>query len=227
MAFIFQIKKKIVSRYRRHVLRDPFLLEAARWFKDRGDHTLRVNYPLNTDSVVFDLGGYLGDFAATIHEKYKCRIYIFEPVPEFFQICVNRFKNTKGVACLNYGLAATDGRLKINLAGNASSFNSRDANGLKQTVDVRSIAECIRELRVNKIDLMKINVEGGEFDIIPALIHSEDIKIVDHLQVQFHNFIDNAAEKRQAIQSRLDVTHSLMWNYDFIWESWKLKGSAP
>ena len=166
MGIYSKIRESATTRFRRHVLRDPFLREAARWFKDKGDETLRMDYPLNPDSVVFDLGGYHGDFAAAIHEKYKCRVYIFEPVSEFFQICVNRFKDNKKITCLNYGLASTDGQWNINLAENASSFTSAKANGILEQVEVRSIAACIRELRVDCIDLMKINIEGGEFDVI-------------------------------------------------------------
>ena len=32
--------------------------DVDRWFGDNGDHTLRLDYPLNEDSVVLDLGGY-------------------------------------------------------------------------------------------------------------------------------------------------------------------------
>ena len=31
-----------------------------RWFKDNGDETHRLNYNLNKNSLVIDLGGYLG-----------------------------------------------------------------------------------------------------------------------------------------------------------------------
>ena len=41
------------------------------WFAVKGDQTLRLNYPLNKDSVVFDLGGYKGEFAADIYNKYQ------------------------------------------------------------------------------------------------------------------------------------------------------------
>jgi FkbM family methyltransferase len=219
-----KIKNKLVLLYRRYILRDSFLLEAARWYKDKGDETLRLDYPLTQESIVFDLGGYHGDFAAAIYERYKCKIYIFEPVPEFYQKCIARFQGNHKIVCLNYGLSSTNGWLNIGLAENASSFSSPHAKGAVQRVEVRSVVECIRELGINRIDLMKINIEGGEFDVIPAIINSGDIRKLQHLQVQFHNFIDHAAERRAAIRTQLANTHTEMWNYDFIWEGWKLKG---
>lgn len=38
---------------------------------------LRYNYDLNEDSVVFDLGGYKGEWTEKIFSKYRCYIYVF------------------------------------------------------------------------------------------------------------------------------------------------------
>lgn len=222
MNFLLKIRNKLASLYRRYILREPFLLEVARWFKDKGDETLRLNYPLTHESVVFDLGGYHGDFAAAVHQQYGCRVYIFEPVSEFYLKCVDRFQGNQNIICLNYGLSSGDSWLDIGLAENASSFASPHAKGAKQQVQIRSVVECIRELGIERIDLMKINIEGGEFDVVPAIIESGDIIKVQYLQVQFHNFIDDAAKRREAIRVQLVNTHKEMWNYEFVWESWKL-----
>lgn len=209
--------------YRRFILREPFLLQISRWFKDKGDETLRFDYPLSQESIVFDVGGYQGDFAAELNERFGCKVYIFEPVPEFYQRCVNRFIDNKKIVCFNYGLSSTDGWLDISLAANASSFSSPHATGETQKVQIRSIVECIKELEINKIDLMKINIEGGEFDVLPEIIKSGEIKKIQFLQVQFHNFVNDASALRTAIRNQLNYTHNEMWNYEFVWESWKLK----
>jgi hypothetical protein len=70
--------------YRLHIGRDPFLLEVRRWFRDRGDKTLRLDYPLNANSLVVDVGGYRGDFAGAIYKRYGCRVIIFQTVPVLF-----------------------------------------------------------------------------------------------------------------------------------------------
>jgi len=41
-----------------------------RWFRDNGDRTHRINYDLDRDSIVFDLGGFEGSWSADIFEKY-------------------------------------------------------------------------------------------------------------------------------------------------------------
>ncbi len=223
MSILSKIQKKLVFIYRRYILRDPFLLEVARWFGDKGDETLRLDYPLTKDSIVFDVGGYQGDFAAAVHECYGCKVYIFEPVPEFYRKCVIRFQSNPKITCLNYGLSSANDLLDIGMAENATSFVSPHAMGAVQQVRVRSVVECIGELGIDWIDLMKINIEGGEFDVVPAIIEAGDIRKVQYLQIQFHNFVDNAVKRRALIRSQLINTHTEMWNYEFVWESWKLK----
>jgi len=223
MKLTKKIKNKIHHLYKLHVKKEKFLVEVHRWFKDKGDMTLRLDYPLTPSSVVFDLGGYHGDFAADIHEKYGCTVYIFEPVSEFFQICVDRFKGNGKIHCFKYGLSATDTWMDIGLAENASSFQSPHTSGKMERVEIRSIIPCIRELGVDSIDLMKINIEGGEFEVLDAMIDSNYTDNITNLQIQFHNFVENAEEKRNALRKKLNSTHIETWNYEFVWENWKIK----
>ncbi|NWE45775.1 FkbM family methyltransferase [Pseudomonas gingeri] len=220
MIFFERVKAKLIHLYKMYVRRDRFLLEVDRWFKDEGDKKLRLNYELDSESIVFDLGGYQGDFAAEIYRKYSCNVYIFEPVQEFHNKCVERFKNYPKIKCFNYGLSSYDGWLNISLAENASSFSSPLATGDTERVEVRSITSCIEEFGVKKISLIKINIEGGEYDVLPALIESGDIEKIDNVQVQFHNFFENASNKRNDLRESLKKTHHESWCYEFVWENW-------
>lgn len=51
----------------------------------------------------------------------------------------------------------------------------------------------------------------------------EIIKNIGNLQIQFHNFVDNAEEKREVIRKQLSLTHELTYDYYFIWENWELR----
>lgn len=223
MNLTSKILYKLNYHIRRYVLRDPFFSASERWIADNGDEMLRLDYPLDQSSVVFDLGGYHGDFAAAINQRYGCKVYLFEPVPEFYKKCIERFEGNNQIVCLNYGLSSHDGYLGICLADNASSFSSSHLKGDSQQVHVRSVVESIKELGVKDIDLMKINIEGGEYDVLDAMINSDYIQRVKHLQVQFHSFVKRAFKRRSKIRTQLLKTHCEMWKYEFVWESWKLK----
>ncbi len=215
---------KVIRLFRREVLRDPFLLAVKRWFRDDGDNTLRLDYPLNPDSVVWDLGGYHGDFAAQINQRYSCRVFVFEPMPAFHAQCVARFAGNEKITCLKFGLSDKAGWFDISESADASSFVR--GNGAGRQAELRPISEMFDELEVNFVDLLKINIEGGEFDVLPALIHSGLIDRVRYIQVQFHNFLPGAPAKRDAIRNALVNTHVEMWNYPFVWESWVHKSET-
>ena len=70
---------------------------------------------------------------------------------------------------------------------------------------------------------MKINIEGGEYDLLEHLIETGFVKNIFDLQIQFHDFIPNARGRMENIQKKLKKTHKLSYQYEFVWESWKLK----
>lgn len=150
---------RVLKLFRREVLRDPFLIAVKRWFQDDGDNTLRLDYPLNPDSVVWDLGGYHGDFAAQINQRYGCWIFVFEPMPSFHAQCDARFAGIDNVKCLKFGLSDKAGWFDISESADASSFVR--GNGLGQQAELRPVTDMFAELGVNCVDLLKINIEGG------------------------------------------------------------------
>jgi hypothetical protein len=44
----------------------------------------RYIYDLDENSIVFDLGAYKGEWSSQIYAMYSPKIYLFEPVPLFF-----------------------------------------------------------------------------------------------------------------------------------------------
>lgn len=218
-----KLKNALVRVFRREILRDQFLLAVKRWFRDDGDNTLRLSYPLDTESVVWDLGGYHGDFAAEISQRYDSRIFVFEPVPKFYDQCVERFGRSSRVQCLPFGLSRTAGWFNISDSADASSF-VRDASDASYVrAEIRPVAAMFEELGVDDVTLLKINIEGGEFDVIPALLDADLMRRVRFLQVQFHDFVPDAYAKREQIRHRLAETHREMWSYPFVWECWERK----
>ena len=200
-------------------------IQAARvvsWFADKGDETLRLDYGLDENSIVFDIGGYKGEFARDIFCKYGANIYVFEPLKEFYDICINRFKKNKKVHSYHFGLADRTFNTHIHVSDNASSIFNVD--GIKTKITLKSISDFLNENNIELVDLMKINIEGGEYDLLESLIDKGLISKFRNIQVQFHDFIiDNPRERMENIQKELMKTHKLTFQYDFVWENWKLK----
>lgn len=157
-----------VRFYKVHILRDELTIELVRWYQDKADETIRLNYPdLNENSIIFDVGGYLGDFAHDISQKYNCRVYIFEPHPKFYAHCMQRFSKNERITPLNYGLSNIDGEFMLSDKVDGSSFlnpNHAIENGIK--CKLKEFFSVLDSLNVKNIDLMKINIEGGEYPLL-------------------------------------------------------------
>ena len=192
------------------------------WFKIDGDETLRLNYPLSEDSVIFDVGGYKGDFAAAIINKYNCKVHTFEPIPEFYQIIENKFSNNSKLISHRFGLSNNTKKQKIGLLDNGSSIYSIQGYNVIE-IQLKSVTEFIFEQKIEKVDLIKINIEGGEYDLLEGLINANIITNFTNIQVQFHDFvIVDAKERMHRIQEALAATHMLTYQYEFVWENWQL-----
>jgi FkbM family methyltransferase len=202
--------------------RDFFTYWHRRWLLADGDASLRLDYPLNADSVVFDVGGFKGDFSAAILGKFNCNIFIFEPVRDFYGACATRFATDARVACFNFGLGDSDGDFGMINTGDASSI-CLGPSPCSDLVKVRRFETVFSELLITRIDLLKINIEGGEFPLLDHIIASGLILHVNHIQVQFHDFVPLAEHLRMNVRRLLSETHEEVWCFPFIWESWRIR----
>jgi FkbM family methyltransferase len=194
------------------------------WFKDNGDETLRVDYDLNEKSVVFDVGGYEGKWASEIFSRYACSIYVFEPVPQFAANISKRFVRNSRVRVFDFGLADKTKSAQIAIDKDASSV-FREA-GLMEEIRLVRACDFINSNQISRIDLMKINIEGEEYDLLEHLLECGLTNRITNIQVQFHDFVPNAEERMKKIQEKLSRTHSLTYQYPFVWENWKLSSQG-
>lgn len=222
MNLINRIKNKIRNYYRWIFLGDKFLPEINRWFKEQREGEIRLNYELNSTSIVFDVGGYEGSWASEIYQKFESNIFIFEPVPTFAEEIKKKFINNNKITVLPYGLLNKNDRLFISLGGDNSSFYLSSQSNIVDAEIREFSSELLSSLGVNQIDLMKINIEGGEYDLLELMIDNGTINLVKNLQIQFHNFVPDAINRREKIRQKLNFTHHESWCYEFVWESWTL-----
>lgn len=192
------------------------------WFGHRGDRTLRVDFKnIGPDSTVLDLGGYKGDWSAEISQRYGANIFIFEPIKAFHDEICTRFAGTPNVQPFQFGLGARDEVLEMHHnADGTGAF----VNGQAEEVKLVEASRFFHEQGLEHIDLLKVNIEGGEYELLEHLIDSGDIARVHKLQVQFHDFVPDAAVRRASIVERLSRTHKQNWCFYFVWEEWEMGG---
>jgi FkbM family methyltransferase len=190
------------------------------WIKSNGDHTLRLDYDLTQNSLVIDAGGYKGEWSKSIFNLYGCSIIIFEPVTRYFDIIEQKFIGNEKISVIKRGLSNEDKEILIFDSEDSSSVFWGDRESEK--IQLAKFSSFVSTQRIKEIDLIKINIEGGEYDLLEDIIGSGLVNRISNLQIQFHRFIEGCQEKRDLIRKELSKTHSLTYDYEFIWENWKL-----
>jgi FkbM family methyltransferase len=194
--------------------------EIREWRKIEGDKNLRLNYDLNENSIVFDVGGYEGQWASDIYAKYNCTIHVFEPITEYAENIKNRFAKNPKIIVHKFGLSDKSEDSLISLNADGSSVHG---NGKKQApIKLKSVADFWQEAQIGEVALMKINIEGGEYLLLENLISAGLVKHVHNLQIQFHKISNEAIKLRDNLQVELNKTHKQAWDYPFVWESWSI-----
>jgi FkbM family methyltransferase len=179
----------------------------------------RLDYPLGPQSIVLDVGAYVGEFTRAAAERWNCNIYAFEPCPIFFkQACT--FVDPK-VSFFCYGLGASTRRAMLSLSNDSSSlFGS--ASGVE--VDIRDVADVWRDFSLENIDLMKMNCEGSEYELLERMHSAGLLQRVKYFQIQWHYVLPEAKARRLQSIEALQQTHHLQWDWPAVaWQSWERK----
>lgn len=177
--------------------------------------SLRYDYPLTPDSMVIDLGAHVGSFAAGIYEKFKCYVQAYEPVSEFYDKAQERLAPYKPkVKLFKASVGPRETQIEFGVKGSMSgSFTQGNYNEVVQMWDISSVVKM-------PVDLIKINIEGGEFDLLDAILDRELHLNIRNIQVQFHSNVPNPLERWQEINRRLLETHELTYYFPFCWENY-------
>lgn len=190
-----------------HISIDP---ESLRTWQSENLERLRYEYDLTQSSTVIDLGAYKGEWANEIHARYGCQVVVVEPT-EY----INDFKYGPIV---NKAAGTHNG--KMSFGGRAyytSAFETGDHE--YECFDVNKLLE-----QYEVIDLLKINIEGAEYDLLNHIIGAGFHTRIKNIQVQFHQIHGLPFERwYKEITDKLSQTHSAIWQYLYCWESWKLK----
>lgn len=196
--------------------------EFHRWINDSGDYTLRLNYDLTPSSVVIDAGGYLGQWAEDISRRYESIIFVLEPLSSLYENLENRFSQNPKVIPCNFAIGNKNCEMNISVDTDSSSLFNSEAS-VTETIQCVDVKDFLKDKNIKTVDLFKINIEGGEYDLLERLIELNLLTTVKNFQIQFHRFIPECDTRRKRIQDALSETHEQTWNYEWIWENWKLK----
>ena len=184
-------------------------------------------------NVFFDIGAHHGESIKLFLTNFKInKIYSFEPVESNFDVLKNnknlinkKFKDTE-IVIENFALGSEKKKIKIKELKETSSstFNEININSkyfkkkkfyldtldnenffLEKEVQVHTLSDYLDKMNIRKIDFIKIDTEGYEYDVLVGL---KD-KIANVKLIMFEHHYDDMLRKNYKFR---DIHYLLLKN---------------
>ena len=103
-----------------------------------------------------------------------------------YLIIKERFKLNNKIEAFPFGLSNITKSTLMEIKDDSSStFINKGSIYPREKVKLVDIIDFIKEKNISKIDLMKINIEGGEYDLMQSLFYENKFLIIKNLQIHF------------------------------------------
>jgi FkbM family methyltransferase len=193
------------------------------WHREDGVGQFWRNLPATADDIAIDAGGHLGDWTAQLICQYGCRVIVFEPVAEYCARIRERFARNARIKIVEAGLAAGNREVSFVLDGLASSAFPARKTGKSASVQLVDVGEVFAKNELVDVACMKMNIEGGEYELLERMLELNLTRVVRSYLIQFHATVPDHEARHQRIRVGLAKTHRLVFEYPHVWERWDAK----
>ena len=177
-------------------------------------HQVYKNIDVKKDDIVVDVGGHYGFFDVYCLKNNVSHVYTLEPSKKTFNILCKNLKKYDNVTKINMALSDKNGEKEFIHVGSSAvhsfyeSYNTDESNDVNMGIKVRENVKTIdfnsfiKNYSVDRIDILKLDCEGSEWDILPTI--SDDFlkrkvrKIVMEVH-DFHEDNDLASRKMRSL----------------------------
>lgn len=148
-------------------------------FKNYEENELQLVLNLLEDkSVILDIGANIGWYSLVMGKKFpNSKIYAFEPLQDIFNylashIDINKISN---ITAVNLGVSDKSGESSFyvdpNNSVNASILNIANAKSTQKIhITLTTIDEFVASNNLKKVDFIKCDVEGAEFNVFKGAL---------------------------------------------------------
>jgi len=163
---------------------------------------------LPSNPVVIDVGGFIGDFSLyAVKRLNACRVIVCEPSPENWALLLKNIANNGYQDRIEpVNKAVTNGR-DLMMNTNAPHKSQCIISGYfpsEQPLSVVpgiSLGQLLREHAVEDVDLLKIDCEGGEFEILEST-SADVLGRMRNIVFEYHQ-VDGLWAKLDRVRQRL------------------------
>jgi FkbM family methyltransferase len=140
--------------------------------------------------VILDVGGYTGLSAAFFAHSYPdAKIIVIEPDPQNFEMLLHNTAQFPNVTAVHAAVWKESGSISITDPGLGSwglqVSEASDALPAKDLIRAVTIDEIRKEFGLDRIDLLKVDVEGSETEIFPSA--DAWLPFIDVICIELHD----------------------------------------
>lgn len=176
-----------------------------------GGFAVAIDFLSNKKNLIcYSLG--IGEdisFDLAMINNFSSNVFAFDPTPKSIQ-WLSKQKLPNEFKVYNYGISSFDGKSEFYLPTNpdyvsGSVMNHKSVNE-KEYIEIqcRRLKTIMEKLGHNKIDVLKMDIEGSEFDVIKDVIQSR--VDFDQLCVEVHHrFFTDGINKLKSMIAELNT----------------------
>ncbi|MCG8582741.1 MAG: FkbM family methyltransferase [Bacteroidales bacterium] len=210
-----QLKKSIIQLYRVLRGKSPLIRSAVKvsyeWIgSSNGGFYLSPEH-LGPTSVVYSFGiGQDISFDTAMINKFNCKVFGFDPTPKSID-WVKSQGEIEGFSFTPVGISDKNGELQFflpqndkHVSGSLVDNTVTDSENIIK-VPVKDLKTIAGELGHHSIDVLKMDIEGAEYDVIPSILES-GINIKQIL-IEFHHRLYRGGNQKTNEAIRLLANH--------------------
>lgn len=151
--------------------------------------------PEKNKMLIIDAGANIGIFTAICQgggggTKVPCMdVIAIEPDEDNFKILQQNIQTGKAANCILGGLWGHSGRLKIdNKQDKEYAYTTSEASLQDKGIRAYSMQEIIQQYGVSKIDVLKMDIEGAEYEVFMEK-PEEWLDIVECIIIEIHDWL--------------------------------------
>lgn len=162
------------------------------------------HFPIKEDDIVVDIGAHIGAFAIRAAKLARLgRVYAYEASSKNYSL-LERNAQLCGVDNLiihHKAISDTRGEVKFYQPGHNGALGSlmQDTDSPMEIVESITLSDIISENEIDKIDLLKIDAEGAEYNILlnsPAAALANVQRII----LEYHEFDDDVRDHKDIVK---------------------------
>ena len=182
---------------------EPVFMNYEEFFIDK----VYDNLDLDNCKTVLDIGANVGLWTKYILTRNARKVYCFEPNKKALEHLKFGLRNDSNATIVEKAVYKEDATLKFYINDENSLTSSvlpESGHSPSYNVDAISLENAINLTGEDKIDLVKIDIEGAEFDIIENLPQHVFDRI-DSFLIEYHDFyFTEGMAKVDALESQLE-----------------------